>query len=399
MKPFSVNYIMSDKAKRFLSIAIFVGLVFIYAVPVSFAEDLYIDTSSFMNVNDNDMKAESIIIKGTLSATQDSLIRLTGNWTNEGAFNPGNSTVSFEGVNQTISGGTSFFNLTKIATSPATMTIAQNTTIEVLPGGKMILRGLPGLAANKLKLNSSNPGPGNYWYLKADGTHEVAYVIPSDSNAGPGLTIYPVNSKNGGDTVNWHWTNPKILLTAYLNGFYKSVSGTQTPTTIEAQLREGLSPDTATSIITSKEALLATTGTQEVVFDNDDISVGDYYIAVYHKIGGIKGANHLSVISSAKHFVTDAYAAPVDITTLDAVYTTSSNPSMFPETSSKYSLWGGDINADSNINLTDYYALLPNFGYTVPTANTTSDLNGDGVVNLTDYFILSAGFGRQSRVP
>lgn len=55
----------------------------------------------------------------------------------------------------------------------------------------------------------------------------------------------------------------------------------------------------------------------------------------------------------------------------------------------------GDINGDSNINLTDFSIFALDWLHSgIAILNSLSDMNGDGVVNLTDLSVFSSSYGK-----
>src|SRR5207248_2974172 len=76
---------------------------------------------------------------GTLSAGSNN-INLAGNWTNNGGtFSPGTGTVTLTGTNQSITGSTTFNNLTKNVTTARTLTFDSAGTQTI--GGTSNLQG------------------------------------------------------------------------------------------------------------------------------------------------------------------------------------------------------------------------------------------------------------------
>ena len=55
-------------------------------------------------------------------------------------------------------------------------------------------------------------------------------------------------------------------------------------------------------------------------------------------------------------------------------------------------LWGGDINADGQIDILDLAFIGANFG----SSNDQADITGDGIVDIRDLVLPAGNFGRTS---
>jgi trimeric autotransporter adhesin len=125
-------------------------------------------------------------------------INLAGNWTNSGTFTPQGGTVTLNGTSQSISGNTTFYNLTKSVATAATLTFAASSTQTVT--GTLTLSGAAG---QLLTLASSSPG--TQWNINPTG-RSVSYVSVSYSNNTNATAISPTNSTNGGNNTNWSFS-------------------------------------------------------------------------------------------------------------------------------------------------------------------------------------------------
>ena len=131
-----------------------------------------------------------------------------GDWTNySNTFVAGSSTVTLDGVNQRISGSTSFYNLSKVETindGIDSILIFDNAATQTI-NGTLTLTGLD--ADDRISLVSD--APGNQWgiNLTAPAAHALSYIVVTDSDASgsdPGqLTINPANSFSGGNNSGW----------------------------------------------------------------------------------------------------------------------------------------------------------------------------------------------------
>ncbi|MFH1024237.1 MAG: FN3 associated domain-containing protein, partial [Planctomycetota bacterium] len=124
-------------------------------------------------------------------------ITLAGNWAHSGGtYTPAGNTVILSGGNQTISGSTTFYNLTKEVTAPATLTFAA--------GEKQTVTGtldLNGASGNLLSLRSSTTGTA--WQVDPQGTRSVRYADVKDSDNTNAVAIRAYTSENSGNDTNW----------------------------------------------------------------------------------------------------------------------------------------------------------------------------------------------------
>ncbi len=69
------------------------------------------------------------IASGTLDVTASNYaLNVAGNWANTGTFTPRSGTVTLNGTNQTITGTTTFYNLTKSVAAADTLTFGADQT-------------------------------------------------------------------------------------------------------------------------------------------------------------------------------------------------------------------------------------------------------------------------------
>ncbi|MFA4917509.1 MAG: Ig-like domain-containing protein, partial [Syntrophales bacterium] len=148
-------------------------------------------TSSFKNVT---------LSGGTLTAPTGN-INISGNWTNPGGtFAPGTGTVVLNGTNQTISGSTTFYNLTKSVSTADTLTFTAGTTQTI--NNTLTLNGASG---NLLSLRSSSTG--NQWNINPQATRTISYLDVKDSNNINATLIATngLNITNSGNNTNWNF--------------------------------------------------------------------------------------------------------------------------------------------------------------------------------------------------
>src|SRR3990172_531275 len=129
-------------------------------------------------------------------------ISIARNFSNSGTFNSRFSTVTLNGQNQAIYGNISFYNLTKIAVAPQTLTFEAGKTYTIR--GIVTLKGA---ATGLLSLRSSTPGTRWNFIIEAAGAKDISYVDVQDSDASWSgsvhLPINPANSLNSGNTAGW----------------------------------------------------------------------------------------------------------------------------------------------------------------------------------------------------
>ncbi len=126
-------------------------------------------------------------------------LNVKGGFTNAGTFNAGTGTVVLSGAAQTITGSTTFYNLTKTVSSADTLTFAAGDTVTV--GGLLTLQG-----ANGALLSLVSSAPGTTWLIDAEGITNVDYVDVADSSS-IGQTIVACNSVDSGGNSGWSF-NP-----------------------------------------------------------------------------------------------------------------------------------------------------------------------------------------------
>lgn len=148
------------------------------------ADSLTINPNDILYTNgyDLDIGIGGITINsnGTLDATDDGegdliTINLEGNFSNSGTFTHGNSTLILDGSNQTISGSTTFYNLTKTVTLAYTLTFDNTATQTII--GTMTLKGSAG---QLLSLGSDVID--QQWEINPQGTRDILYLDVKDSH-------------------------------------------------------------------------------------------------------------------------------------------------------------------------------------------------------------------------
>lgn len=125
-------------------------------------------------------------------------INVAGNWANSGTFTANTSSVVLNGTSQTISGSTTFNNLTKSVSSADTLTFTNGTTQTIT--GTMALDGDSG---QLLSLRSDSDG--DQWIIDPQGTRTIEYLDVKDSNNTNAtvITVTGLNITDSGNNTNW----------------------------------------------------------------------------------------------------------------------------------------------------------------------------------------------------
>src|ERR1035437_10359137 len=134
-------------------------------------------------------------------------IDVAGNWTNTGgSFSGGTGTVTLIGGNQTITGSTTFRNMSKDVTTARILTFDSAGTQTIT--GTLALRGTSG---HLLSLRSG--GTGTQWTINAQGDRDVAFVDVKDSLSSNALPIDAGSSSvDSGNNTNWLFGQPPTSL-------------------------------------------------------------------------------------------------------------------------------------------------------------------------------------------
>jgi hypothetical protein len=153
-------------------------------------------TAATFNLNTFNLTVSgSITNSGTLTSTSGT-ISLGGNWTNSGTFTPGTSTVSLNNASHTISGTTSFYNLSMTMTSAQTLTFQHGTT-QTITNALTLGSGVGKVLT--LKSDSS----GNAWNLSPPAA-SYDYLSLQDSDNTSGNTLHAgIHGTNVSGNSGW----------------------------------------------------------------------------------------------------------------------------------------------------------------------------------------------------
>jgi CSLREA domain-containing protein len=130
-------------------------------------------------------------------------ISVDGNWTTNsgGVFTPGSNGVSFNGpTGQTITGNTSFYDLTKSVAAAQTFNFTAGSLTTVTHSLT-----LTGATGQLLSLRSTSTP--TLWKLHAPATQTVDYLNVKDSDASGGNAVAPAHSTDAGNNINWTFGN------------------------------------------------------------------------------------------------------------------------------------------------------------------------------------------------
>lgn len=130
-------------------------------------------TGQFINASSGANQG-AVTLKGTM--------KVPGNWTNNASSGnvfatTSDGTVSLNGASQTISGASSFPNLSKIVATSDTQTFKAGSANKTVVTGTLTLKGANGQI---LLLRSSNPGI--QWQINPQGIRNLEYLDVMDSN-------------------------------------------------------------------------------------------------------------------------------------------------------------------------------------------------------------------------
>ena len=149
------------------------------------------------NLNDKALTVDGDLLigpNGTLYATS-SIIGVTGDWINRGAFVSGSSTVILISMNRTVYGNNTFYNLVKMTNSADTLYFEAGRTQVI--SNNLIVRGTSG---HLLSLRSTMEG--QQYSLNAQGTRNMSFVNIKDINNISSIIIDAADSEDGGNNTN-----------------------------------------------------------------------------------------------------------------------------------------------------------------------------------------------------
>jgi hypothetical protein len=170
-----------DSKPGFLSLIGYTGSITL-SKPLAVSGSLIINSGT-LSLNNYNLDVDGHIrigSDGTLDASSSPFVTITikGDWVKYGNFIPGFSTVSLAGINQTLYGSTTFYNLIKIVTTAEsdslyfeageTQAIINNLTLQGADGNLLLLR--------STKDGQLSPE----WYIDPQGTRNISFADVKD---------------------------------------------------------------------------------------------------------------------------------------------------------------------------------------------------------------------------
>ncbi|MBS1516873.1 MAG: proprotein convertase P-domain-containing protein [Bacteroidetes bacterium] len=197
-----------------------------------------------------------------------------------------------------------------------------------------------------------------------------------------GKWILSVTDEGGSDTgfiSGWGLQiNNKISIpfnlecTGLLEGIYNPASNSQIPDTMRYYLRSGIFPY---SIIDSSKSAVNSAGTGNALFTKAQTQT-DYFLVLKHR-------NSIETWSSSlikfSQFNNQAQYNFSDISSKAF----GDNMKQVDTSPIRYGFYGGDVNQDGTIDLTDG-SLIDNDAFNFISGYVPTDINGDGVTDLAD---------------
>lgn len=138
------------------------------------------------------------ITAGTLDVSASNYsLTVGGNWSKSGTFTPRSGTVTLNGTDQSITGNTTFYNLTKTVAAARTLTFAASSTTTI--SNTLTLQGAVG---QRLSLRSSTPA--TQANINPQGTRVFASLDVKDSNnTNATLASCTDDCFDSGNNTNW----------------------------------------------------------------------------------------------------------------------------------------------------------------------------------------------------
>ena len=169
---------------------------------ISIAGNLQVGSARITTARDVTIQAGTTP-DGTLDGGSGS-ITLAGNWSNSGAFIPGTSSVFFVdnpggAASSTLSGNTTFYNLSLVSGLGKIYTFTAGTTQTILQ-----TLAIQGTLAHPIQVASGVPGVQGFINLAPGGTQNISHVGVSD-NWATGQPLAPSLTSEGGTGNSRGW--------------------------------------------------------------------------------------------------------------------------------------------------------------------------------------------------
>jgi hypothetical protein len=172
--------------------------------------------------SDDIILTDDLDVNGTLTITNGDLqsdgftINLAGDWVMEtgGSFSPGTTTVNLDGTSQSVTGSTTFYNLTKTVSTADTLDFEVNSEQTIT--NRLTFSGASG---QLLSLACSACGAAQQWKITLDsaGGREQAltYLNVSKSDASGGDLLVAADSTDGLNNDNWDFGSTSVELVSF----------------------------------------------------------------------------------------------------------------------------------------------------------------------------------------
>lgn len=137
---------------------------------------------------------------------QNYALSVAGDWLNSGGtFTSNLGTVTLDGTNQTISGSTTFYNLTKTGGGGSTLTFGAGDTQTV--SNTLTLQGSS--ANSRMLLRSSTPA--TRAIINPQGTRSIRYLdVKDNDNNNAGTMVCDIGCKSSGNNENWAFPSGSV---------------------------------------------------------------------------------------------------------------------------------------------------------------------------------------------
>ena len=171
----------------------------VQAEALRISEALRVQKGQFHPADGSQFGHVTIESAGTLKPGAGATIGVEGNWQNEGAFvHNGGGSVLLNGTGQSISGTTTFYNLTKDVDTADTLTFGAGSDTTI--ANTMTLQGEKGAL---LSLRSATPG--TRWNINPQGERSIAYLDVKDSD---NINAAAIDARysyclDSGNNLNW----------------------------------------------------------------------------------------------------------------------------------------------------------------------------------------------------